>query len=637
LTELSLEDLMNTEVVSVSQKEQKISEVAAAVFVITQDDIERSGARNIPELLRIVPGVDVAQLDANIWVISIRGFADRFADTVLVLIDGRSAYTPTSSGVYWDQQDVPLDDVERIEVIRGPGGTIWGANAVNGVINVITKNAKVTHGGLLTAGVGSGETVDGMVRYGGKLGSKGSYRVFGKYANQGSLTATDGTEAADGWHSVHGGFRSDWDLSSRDTFTFQGDLQGASEGETINAVLSNALPQQLTFNTRTRADAGNVLGRWNRAFSSDSDMSLQFYYDGYDRFEEGGAENRRTFDLDFHEHLPFGSRHDTVWGLGYRITSDDLSPKYSKSFVPPKKTDNLFSAFLQDEVKLLDSVRFTIGSKVEHNAYTGVEFEPSAELVWTPTASQSLWASVARAIRQPARADTAIRIDVGIVPLGNGSFGVNEITGNPNRKAEELLSYQVGYRARLGNRLSFDLATFLNFYHHLQTDEPGTAFFTATPGPPHTVFPIISDDRAHGRTYGAEIFANWNVTSFWRISPGITFLRMRVTPDASSQNGSVGTVAGDVPNHKFEVRSQMSLPHNLRWDTTLFHVDALPDQGIPGYSRVDTGLGWRLGESLDFRLTGENLLSPGHAEFGDDTPLHTLVKRSAYLRASWLF
>jgi iron complex outermembrane receptor protein len=637
LTQVSIENLMNMEVTSVSKKEQKLSRAAAAIFVITQEDIRRSGTKSIPDLLRIVPGVDVAQLDANIWVISIRGFADRFADKVLVLVDGRSAYTPTSSGVYWDQQDVPVEDIDRIEVIRGPGGTVWGANAVNGVINIITKSAWATPGGFFAGGAGSGETTQELIQYGGKIGQRGSYRVFSKYFNVGNLTATDGTEAADGWHTSHGGFRSDWNVSSRDTMTVQGDLLGTSEGETINVVLSNALPQQPTFNTRTTVGAGNVLGRWNRTLVNNSDLSLQIYYDGYNRHEEGGSERRNTFDLDFQHHLGVGPRQDVVWGLGYRVTGDNLTPKYSKSFVPARKTDNLFSGFVQDEIRLAESLWFTLGSKLEHNAYTGFEFEPSGQLVWTPTARQAIWASAARAVRQPARADTGIRIDANIIPLSNGGFGVVQISGDPNRKAEELLACQLGYRAQVMKELSFDLATFLNFYHHLQTDEPGVPFVTSSPLPAHTVFPEVSTDNAHGRTYGLEVFVNWDITRRWRISPGLTVRRMHIVPDASSQDTGVGGIAGDTPNQKFEIRSLLSLPHKLEWGATLYHVASLPDQGVPGYFRVDTRGAWRFGEATELSIVGRNLLTPRYAEFGDDAPLHTLMRRSVYGQIEWRF
>jgi len=635
LTQLSLEELMNTRVTSVSRKEQDVLKVAAAIFVITQEDIHSSGATNIPDLLRTVPGVEVAQLDANVWAISIRGFNDRFGDKVLVLVDNRSVYTPTSSGVYWDQLDVPLEDIERIEVIRGPGGTVWGANAVNGIINIITKHSNATQGGLLAADAGSNEAGQALIQYGGKVRRVGNYRVFGKYSNVGSLTIPDGPEGADGWHMMHAGFRSDLDLTPRDTLAVEGDLLGTSEGETISVVLADALPQQATFNSRTNVGAGSLLGRWNRTFSSRSDISLQAYYDKYNRHEQGGLEQRTTFDLDFQHHLAIGSRNNVVWGLGYRVTSDELGAKYSKSYVPPQRTDNLFSVFLQDEIKIVNSLSFTLGSKLEHNAYTGFEFEPSAQLAWTLPRRQELWVSAARAIRQPARADTAIRIDVATVTLDDGSFGVVQIAGDPHRKAEELIGYQLGYRAQATHALSFDIASFFNVYHHLQTDDPGVPFLSGIP--PHTVFPVISGDHAHARTYGAEVFANWNLTTRWRLSPGYSFIHMNVGPDLSSQDTSVAGVVGDTPRHKFEIRSRFRLPWNLEWDGTLYYVSALPDQGVLAYKRLDTRLGWKVGESGEISLVGQNLLTPRHSEFGDDTPLHTQPERSIYGKAVWRF
>lgn len=636
LTTASIEDLMSIEVTSASKKEQKLSQVPAAVFVITQGDIRRSGATNIPDLLRMVPGVEVSQLDANIWVIAIRGFSDRFADKVLVLIDGRTVYTPTSSGVYWDQQDVPLEDIERIEVIRGPGGTIWGANAVNGVINITTKSAKDTKGGLVSVAGGSEESST-LLQWDGQTGQQGGYRVFGKYYGVGSLPLADRTPGADGWHLWHAGFRSDLDLSAKDSLTVQGDFVRTSEGETLNVVLANALPQQPTFTSRTEVYAANILERWKHSVSDSSAVALQAYYDGYDRHEEGGYEGRRTFDLDFQNQVAVGRRQDVVWGADFRVTSDNLTQKYSKSYVPAKRTDSLFSGFVQDEFKLTNAVRLIGGTRVEHNGYTGFEFEPSGQLVWTPTMRQSVWASAARAIRQPARADTAIRIDVGITPLPGGDFGVTQVSGDPSRKAEELIAYQFGYRAQVSKRLSIDAATFWNHYHHLQTDEPGTEFFTQTPPPPHFVFPETSSDHAHARTYGAEVFLDWSVTKWWRISPGYTFLQVAVNPDASSQDTSVTGVDGDSPRHAYTLKSQVTLPRSLEWDTSLYYVGALPDQGIASYNRVDTRVGWRWREFTEFSVVGQNLLAPRHAEFGDDAPLHTLGQRRVLARIVWNF
>ncbi|HLJ29533.1 MAG TPA: TonB-dependent receptor [Candidatus Angelobacter sp.] len=638
LTQLTLEQLSKLEVTSVSRKKQQINDVAAAVYVITQQDIHSSGARNIPDLLRMVPGVDVAQITAHTWAISIRGFGDIFTDKVLVLIDGRSVYTPTTSGVYWDQQDVPLEDIDRIEVIRGPGGTVWGANAVNGVINIITKSAHDTQGGLITAGAGLNETADALLQYGGKVRKAGDYRVLGSYSNSGSQTAADGTPAADGWHNLHLGFRSDWDLSKRDTLTVQGDLLSVSEGLTVSTVLSNASFQQATFNTRVTVGAGNLLERWNRTLSDHSDISLQAYYDGYNRHDPDVPESRHTFDIDFHHHLAAGARNDIVWGLGYRVTSDDLRPGFSNLYVPQQRTDSLFSVFLQDEIRIINSLRLTLGSKLEHNAYTGLEYEPGVQLTWTPAKKHALWLSVARAIRQPSRSDVNLQVDVATFPLDNGGTGVLRITGDPDqdRRAEVLLSYQLGYRAQISKRFSFDATGFLNRYRHLQTQEPGQPF--AVNPAPDMVFPLFFDDQAHARTYGGEIFATWNVTSRWRISPSYSFIHMVVNPDASSQDTTVAATVDDTPRHKFAIRSLLRLPHHLDWDVALYHVNSFLNVDTPSYNRVDTRLAWCLGETTEFSVVGQNLLSPRHAEFPDAFYVnHTLVKRSAYAKVTWRF
>jgi iron complex outermembrane recepter protein len=393
LTDASLEDLMNMEVTSVSKKEQKLSKTGAAVFVITQDDIRRSGSTNIPDLLRMVPGADVAQIDANKWAISLRGFNDRYADKVLVLIDGRSVYTPSFSGVYWDQQNVPLENIERIEVIRGPGGTVWGANAMNGVINIITKTVKASQGGLVSATTGTQEVGRGLMQYGGRIGQRGAYRVFGEAFKIGTSEAPGGGEAADGWHMVHGGFRTDWDFSPRDIVMVQGDIYKTGESQTITSLFANALPSPFTFNEQFNTNGADVLGRWNRTLASGASLSLQMYYDRTDRREQGGGDTLNTVDFDFQHHLTFGSRHDVVWGAGYRVVKDSITPGYATTFLPLDQTTSLFSTFLQDEIRLTKSVWLTVGSKFEHNAYTRFEYEPSARLVWSPNDRQAFWLS----------------------------------------------------------------------------------------------------------------------------------------------------------------------------------------------------------------------------------------------------
>src|ERR1700682_2366852 len=406
LTQMSLEELMNEPVTSVSKKEQKLSQVAAAIFVINQEDIRRSGALNIPDLLRMVPGLDVAQINANTWAISARGFNHQFADKLLVLIDGRAVYTPTYGGVSWDRQDVPLQDIERIEVIRGPGATVWGANAVNGVINVITKQAKDTQGGLVTAGGGTQDQAFGTTQYGGKIGADASYRVFTKYLDYHDLPDLAGRDSNDGWHLLHGGFRVDGSLSRNDSLTAQGDIYSGSKGAVIEHIASISPPVNENVQKIAGLSGGNILGRWNHVLSNGSDTTVQVYFDRYVRSGPSTLEARNTVDFDFQQHRLLGSRQDLVWGAGYRRSADRIVGTIDHAFVPADQTIQLFSAFVQDEITLApERVFLTIGTKLEHLDITGFELEPSIRMTWTPSARHTLWAAVADAARTPDRND----------------------------------------------------------------------------------------------------------------------------------------------------------------------------------------------------------------------------------------
>src|SRR5579863_563633 len=496
LTQASLEELANMQVTSVSNKEQELSKTGAAVFVITQEDIRRSGMMNIPDLLRMAPGVEVARLDANTWAITIRGFNDVLSNKVLVLIDGRSVYSQIFSGVFWDQLNVPLEDIDRIEVIRGPGGTVWGANAVNGVINIITRSSKDTKGGLVTAQTGSAENLGALLQYGGKIGDKGAYRVFGSDFNVAPALLAPGMQGADGWHGSQGGFRSDWDLSSRDTLTVQGDLFQRGEGQTATAVVANQLPLTETFNPLLTVGGGDVQGQYDHRFLNGSDLTLLMYFDRVHRNETAETIEQKG-DAELRYHFKIGSRNDLMAGAGDSLTSDSITQILRGYFQPDHRDDSLSSVFLQDEVELTHNLTLTFGSKLEHNAFTGFEYEPSAQLVWTPRVRQSVWFSVARAIRQPSLEDANLHVDASVIDLGNGNFGVVEISGNPGLKAEKVLDYELGYRNQLSRRMSFDASTFLSNYADLRTTEPGAPFFTLDQGPPHLVIPFMWGNLAH--------------------------------------------------------------------------------------------------------------------------------------------
>ncbi len=402
VTTMSVEDLMNIQVTSVSKRTQRVADAAAAVFVITQEDIARSGARNIPETLQMVPGLEVARIDENKWAIGSRGFNGRFDDKLLVLIDGRSVYTPLFSGVYWDVQDVPLEDVDRIEVIRGPGATLWGANAVDGVINIITKPAKETQSGLVKVEGGDEQLTADTVRYGNKIGDKGYYRAYVKYFDWGSNEAMNGQNAFDGWHQVRGGFRSDWTLSHKDSLTVQGDTYDSREGETITLPTLTA-PYSSTFGNIGNYSGGNVLGRWTHNSGNNSNFSLQAYFDRTNYSDDYlFVDHESVYDVDFQHDFHVGDRNEIVWGAGYRSIQDRNVSSPTVSVQPSQAQYNQFSTFVQDEISFLDSrLRVTVGSKFEHNAFTGWEFEPNIRFLGNISKTQSVWAAISRAVQNP--------------------------------------------------------------------------------------------------------------------------------------------------------------------------------------------------------------------------------------------
>jgi iron complex outermembrane receptor protein len=638
LASKSLEELMNIEVTSVSKKEQKLSQTPAAIYVITQEDIARSGATNIPDLLRMVPGVDVAQVDANRWAISIRGFNDIYSNKLLVLIDGRTAYDPIFSGVSWDEMDVPLNDIERIEIIRGPGGTVWGANAVNGVINIITKSARETQGLYLQTGTGSEENNDHEAQYGGRIGSKDYYRAFGRYFSFGALSNAQNENAADGWLMRHGGFRSDWNLSGKDSLMVEGDLYQTNEGQTIRTPLSTQGFAFRIFNDQFNSTGGSVLSRWDHTFSGGSETSLQFYEMGHTRGDNGARERFNIVDLSFEHHFHVGSRHDLVWGLDYRYNHGSMRAGYAVSMSPPVRNFNLFSGFVQDQIRLTDSLWFTLGSKLEHNPFTGVEDEPSASLAWAIDDHQTLWMAASKAIRQPALLDEAFRIDNTPFALPSGELGVISIFGNPDFRSEQLRDYEIGYWSVLSNKVSVDLDGFYSFYRDLRTNEPQTPFFEFSPPPPHLTLPLIWMNGMRGQDYGAEFSANWRVVPRWKLSGGYSLLKMNLHLNPTSQDVSSLAEEGQSPEHQFNIRSYLNITHNWFFDNSLYFVGRLPAYQVPSYFRLDSRLAWRPMRSLELSVTGQNLLSPRRFEFGNvDQVVATQPERGVVGRITWSF
>jgi iron complex outermembrane receptor protein len=628
LADASLEDLMNIQVTSVSKREQSLSKVGAAAFVLNSEDIRRSGATNIPDLLRLVPGVEVAQIDSHTWAVSIRGFNSLYANKVLVLIDGRSVYSPLTSGVNWDQQDVPLEDIDRIEVIRGPGGTVWGANAVNGVINIITKNSNQTQGGLVSAEGGSHEAGRGLIQFGGGIGQFGSFRIFGSYADTMDSVLPGGLASSDSSHTWHEGARSDWTLSPRDTVTVQGDsvqTQGLN-----NAPLGPSINETAVDN--------DILGRWTRSLSGGSDLSLQVSFDHYNR-GYGTQEIRNTTDIDFQHHLKIGSRQDVVWGLAFYSTNDHLGASAVESWSPSRLTANLYSVFVQDEIRLTGTLALTVGSKIEHNSYTGAEYEPSAQLVWKPTIRQQVWISAARAVRQPNRSDVGIEVNTGTVPLGGGNFASAQLLGEPQQVSEQVRDFELGYRIQINRKLSLDVATFLGLYRNLSEQVPGDPYVSAVPSP-HVVIPVYFEDVGRGRSYGGEIFAAWNATKRWRIVPSYSFIHINMNFTDPTDVGS-GNTDATTPRHQVQVRSLFNLTRTIDWDTTFAWNASLGNavsESVPAYARVDMRLAKRIGESIEISVAGQNLSSGRHLEFVvENGVVPVYVSRSVYGRIAFHF
>jgi iron complex outermembrane receptor protein len=645
VTSMSVEDLMNMQVTSVSKRSQKVADAAAAVFVITQDDIERSGARSIPELLRMVPGLEVARIDENKWAIGSRGFNGRFDDKLLVLIDGRSVYTPLFSGVYWDVQDMMLEDVERIEVIRGPGATLWGANAVDGVINIITKSAKETQSGLIKSEGGDEQLTADSVRYGDKIGKMGYYRAYMKGFDWGSSTGITGAAAADGWHQIQGGFRSDWTLTPKDSFTFQGDTYKSLDGETLT-IPSLSAPYSATFPNTGDHSGGNLLGRWTHTASDNSSFSLQTYFDRTNYADDHlFVDHESVYDIDFQHDFHVGQSNEIVWGAGYRSIQDRNDATFTVAVTPTQRNYNQFSAFVQDEISLLDKrLRVTVGSKFEHNDFTGFEVEPNVRFVANVGKDQSVWGAISRAVRTPAITEEGLRLNEAVVPPGAPPFYspipvVEAVYGSNQFKSEDLLAYEVGYRVQATSSLSADISAFYNSYTNLRTAEPGTPFVEGTETSPDLVYPFLALNKMSGGTYGLEPFVDWKVLPWWKLFGSYSYLEMNIHKNADSLDPTADLPNGENPKNQFYFRSSLDLPMHIEQDFSFRHVDQLPSLGIPAYSSFDGGVRWSPMHNLVLSFDGQNWLDKRHIEFIPDfiNTMPTVVSRTFYGGVTWTF
>lgn len=655
ITALPLESLLELNVTSVSKKAQPITNAAAAVFVITQEDIRRSGVTTIADALRMAPGVQVARIDSNKWAISSRGFNGRFANKLLVLMDGRSLYTPYFIGVYWEMQDTLLEDVDRIEVIRGPGAALWGANAVNGVINIITKSAEDTKGTFVSAGGGSYEKAFASTRVGAKAGENADVRLYAKHQQRDSFVSDSGTSNNDSWHSTQGGFRLDAHIGKSDTLTLQGDYYDGRLAETYRLYDHPALsaaPYVHDERTNTEVSGGNILSRWQRAFSDTNSLSLQMYYDHTERDMLVSPQKFNTLDFDFQHRFSPGAEQDIVWGAGYRYNQYKLTNTPTLSFATTNVTNEIFSAFIHDEIALIPSkISMIIGSRFEHNDYSGFSYQPNGRLLWTVTPHNSLWGSVTRAVRSSTKSEQEINYHYRTLEP-NTSINPTalpmrlEINGNQNFKSEELLAYEIGYRTEVMSRLSFDAAVYYNVYKKMRVITPETPMPIIDPTSgtnPNLLQSFYLSNDMHGRSIGLEVAADWTPLDWWRFQTAYSYQNIEMHLDGSSTDEiNKGNAEGDTPQHQVSLRSGLDIGRKVTLDLWLRGVDRLASIDgvtIPGYVTMDVRLAWRPIKSLEISIVGQNLLHKQRQEFIPEyiNTIPSEVIRSGYGKVTWKF
>jgi len=648
--DLSLEDLLKTEIVTVSRKPEALQATAAAAFVITREDIERSGVTSIPEALRMAPGVQVARIANNRWAVTVRGFNGRFANKLLVLVDGRSIYSPLFAGVLWEFEDTLLEDVERIEVIRGPGAAIWGANAVNGVINIITRKARDTQGDLVAASAGSKEAF-GAARHGGEA-ADGYYRVWAKAFSRAPSVDLTGVQGNDSWRAGRVGFRRDWAAGTDRRWMLSGEAYGGPTGDRWN-IADLASPQGYTPTDITEKGSGaHLLGRGEWTSAEGTVSALQSYLDYQDiNVENEIQQTRTTVDIDFQRHAPVTAGNDFVWGLGYRFSKDDVQSQGIFSFVPERSSANLASAFLQDDYALVpDKLRLIAGARVEHNSYTGWELQPNLRTIWTPTPNQSFWAAVSRAVRTPTRADENAQVDLTVTPASPPQVPLPVLTRNipaPSGRirSEKVRTLEVGYRQQLDAALSLDLTAFLSAYQDLRSAQLASQQVILT-GIPHIEEDINPVNAVQAHTRGVELSVDWRPVPGWRLQPSYSYLHIHAATSSTDplvQFDAAG-VGGSAPLQEWTLRSAWTPSSRQQWDLWLRHVGALENADesgtvIAAYTTLDARAAWRPRPALELSVVGQNLLQARHAEFVPDLlPSVTLqVQRSFYIKAKYQF
>ena len=660
LKQLDINDLMDLKISSVSKTPQKYFKAGAAIYVLTSEDIRRSGATTIADALRMVPGLQVAKLDANKWAVSSRGFNGRFSNKLQVLMDGRSVYTPAFSGTFWDIQDTFMEDIDRIEVVRGPGAALWGSNAVNGVINIITKKARDTQGMEVSSLVGTEE--QGMQgRYGGRIGDDTAYRIYVKARNNDDGGNID-IPSEDAWDEQRGGFRIDWEPLSKNSATLQGDIYSGSFGE--NITLPDYTSETFTSIKDETVDknGGNLLFRYQHTFSKTSTTVFKTYYDRmvHDEYICQYASN--IIDVDVQHRFALGSWNDILMGGEFRYLEDRFDTSDVVEIKNPKEHSSLYTGFIQDQITLSpDFLQVTLGSKIEHSETWGDAAEPSARIVMTPNERNTLWASASRAVRSPSRGEQSVifsQISPAETPAGPVPVrAVIQCTDDYDK--EWLTAYEIGYRIMPWDTFSIDIATFYNIYDDLRTattDEETiktninnylTDFMTRQmmgQGPPTEPMnlPVTLTNKMDGHTYGAEITLEWKPTPGWRLEGTYSVLKMHLEIDGDENDQAAAIHEGDSPQNQVSIRSMLDLGNHVEFDLWGRYVDSLyvsEENHIPSYTTLDARLAWSPTPAVELSLVGQNLLEAKHQEYTSQTIqiAPTYVQRSVYMKMIFRF
>lgn len=636
LLHLSLDELGDVEVTTASKTPEVLRRTPAAIYVITSDAIRRSGATSLPELLRLAPGVNVARIDSDHWAVGIRGFGDQFSKSVLVLIDGRNVYTPLFGGIQWGVQDTLIEDIERIEVIRGPGATVWGANAMNGVINVITKSSRDTTGVLAAIGAGNVDLAIGSARYGASRGPNFSYRVYGKAFKRGPQFHTDGTDF-DRWHMGQAGVRLDWGASdSRDQVTVTGDAYAATQGQSV-VFGSFSPPRDIISHEPLDLSGGNVALSWRHRFAEGNDAQLNVYYDRTSLLAPQLGESRHTVDVDLVHHTSSFARQDVRWGVGLRVSPSQFQQTVpTLDIVPNDQTYSIYSAFAQDELTLVrDRLALTIGAKIERNNFTGAEVQPSGRLIWTPTTRQSLWTALTRAVRTPSHLEEGLVLTrfLTVTPLPT----FLQVVGNPAFDVEQNVGFEAGYRVALGERVFLDLAAYRNRHDKLQSFGQPTVSVVTTPAPGRVLFVLPYTNGAGGTSKGFELAADSKLQTWAQVKMSYSYLDLAIrnTQPVEDILNVVRNYNGSSPRHQLVLQPLLTLPGGWEIDPLFRYVSALPARAIPSYRTLDARVAWPATPSFDVAATVQGMLSKHHLEFVHDPGPNVAIRRAAFLSATW--